>query len=72
MEIIFWKEHVMNMYGPDNGKVVHCPSCDIRLDWDESWNEDKLIFFCPKCGRYAFMGKVISGERVAELTKKDD
>ena len=71
MEIIDWKKHVMKLSGPDPGTVAHCPSCFISVEWDTSWDEKRLVFYCSECGRYAYKGRPISDEEAARLAEAD-
>ena len=68
MEIIDWKKHVMKM-GRDPGTVAHCPTCGIQVDWDTSWDEKKLVFYCAECGRYSHKGRAISDEEAIRLSE---
>jgi Zn ribbon nucleic-acid-binding protein len=70
VKIIDWKKHKMKM-GPDSGTVVHCPSCFTSVDWDMSWKENEIVFYCSECGRHSFKGRTISDEEAIRLTETD-
>jgi predicted RNA-binding Zn-ribbon protein involved in translation (DUF1610 family) len=72
VKIIDWKKHEMKLIGDDRKTVVHCPSCYISIDWNTSWDEKKLIFYCSECGKYSFQGRVISDEEAGRLSAEGD
>jgi endogenous inhibitor of DNA gyrase (YacG/DUF329 family) len=72
MKIIDWEKHSMKLGKEDRGTIVHCPSCGISVDWDTSWDEQRLVFYCAECGKYAFQGSVISDEEAERLADSDN
>jgi endogenous inhibitor of DNA gyrase (YacG/DUF329 family) len=72
MEIIDWKKHSTRFSGDDRGTIAHCPSCGTSVDWNTSWNEEKLVFYCAECGKHSFRGKVISDEEAERLSALDN